>query len=45
MKLNRKHKITTVEADSLIEKYYEGFTTVEEEKHLQKFLFQKNISN
>ena len=43
MKLTFKHKITFKQADKLIEKYYDGFTTVEEEKLLQDFLTQANL--
>lgn len=38
MKLKMKHKITFEEADRLIESYYEGTTSVEEEKRLHAFL-------
>jgi hypothetical protein len=43
MKLKIKHKITCEQADQLIEKYYDGFTTVEEEKLLQDFLAQAGL--
>ncbi len=43
MKLKIKHKMTFDEADKLIEKYYEGFTTVDEEIKLKKFLSQTNL--
>ena len=43
MKLKFKHKITFEQADELIEKYYDGLTTVEEEKLLQNFLSQANL--
>lgn len=35
--------ITIKDADVLIEKYYEGLTTLAEEKQLNEFLSQKNI--
>jgi len=35
--------MTFGEADALIEKYYDGFTTVEEEKRLQAFLSQNGL--
>jgi len=38
------HKMITIEqAEVLLDKYYEGFTSVEEEKLLQAFLSQKNL--
>ena len=43
MKLKIKHKITCEQADKLIEKYYDGFTTVDEEKLLQGFLSQSGL--
>ncbi|HLP05024.1 MAG TPA: hypothetical protein VK152_06320 [Paludibacter sp.] len=43
MKLKTKHKITFEQADALIEKYYDGFTTVGEEKLLQDFLTQAGL--
>ena len=43
MKLKIKHKITFEQADKLIEKYYDGFTTVEEEKLLQGFFSQAGL--
>lgn len=43
MKLTFKHKITFEQADKLIERYYDGFTTVEEEKLLHRFLSQVNL--
>ena len=44
MRLKFRHKITFEQADKLIEKYYDGYTTVEEEKLLQDFLTQTNLS-
>ncbi len=38
MKLKRIYKITEQEADRLIELYYDGLTTVDEEKILEDFL-------
>ena len=43
MKLIFKHKITFDEADRLIERYYEGETSVEEEKRLHTFLAQSRL--
>lgn len=43
MKLFFKHRINGEQADRLIEKYYDGFTTVEEEKMLQQFLSQQGL--
>ena len=43
MKLNRRNIITVDEAEKLIEKYYEGETTVAEENQLRTFLAQSNI--
>ena len=43
MKLFFKHRIKQEEADRLIEKYYDGYTTVEEEKMLQQFLSQSEL--
>lgn len=43
MKLKFKHKITFEQADKLIERYYDGFTTVDEEKLLHQFLSQVNL--
>lgn len=43
MKLKIKHKLSFSEADMLIERYYEGLTTVEEEKRLRCFLSQRNL--
>lgn len=44
MKMKRKHVINNEQADKLIEKYYDGFTSVEEEKQLQSFLSQANLA-
>ena len=39
-----KHKIiSTKEADALLEKYYEGFTSAEEERQLHLFLSQADL--
>ena len=38
MKIKRTDKMTFDQADQLIEKYYEGITSVEEEKELHAFL-------
>lgn len=43
MIFNIKHKLNFLETDRLIEKYYEGLTTVEEEKQLRCFLSQPNL--
>jgi len=43
MKIRMKHTINSIEADRLIEKYYEGMTTVEEEKRLQDFLSRPGL--
>jgi len=43
MKLYIPKKISISEADRLIEKYYDGLTTVEEEQKLHKFLIQRNL--
>jgi len=38
-----KHKINFSDADQLIERYYEGLTSIDEEKQLQKFLSKPNL--
>lgn len=43
MKLRYKHALSLAEADRLIEKYYDGLTTVAEEKELRGFLSQPNL--
>lgn len=43
MKKIKAHKITTDEADRLIELYYEGLSTVEEEKKLRNFLSSEKL--
>jgi len=43
MKIRRKHIINIREADLLIEKYYDGLTSVEEERQLQKFMTQQDL--
>ena len=43
MKLIRRDIITVDEAEKLIEKYYEGETTVAEENQLRTFLAQSNV--
>jgi hypothetical protein len=45
MHLFNKHTILNAEeADTLLEKYYEGFTSAEEERQLQSFLSQPDLS-
>ena len=43
MIINIKRKLDFVEADRLIERYYDGLTTMDEEKQLRKFLMQSNL--
>ncbi len=43
MKKIKQHIITVQEAEKLIEKYYEGETSVAEEKLIHQFLSQKNL--
>ncbi|MEZ7867583.1 MAG: hypothetical protein QMB37_09055 [Paludibacteraceae bacterium] len=43
MKLIRRNIITIQEAEKLMEKYYEGSTTVAEENQLRTFLAQSNV--
>ncbi|MEI7504022.1 MAG: hypothetical protein WCJ61_12140 [Paludibacter sp.] len=43
MKIRIKNKINFSEADKLIESYYDGLTSVEEEKQLRNFLSQSNL--
>lgn len=43
MKIKIKYKMTYEQADRLIERYYEGLTSVEEERQLQAFLLQSNL--
>ncbi len=43
MKLKLKHSIPYEQADKLIEKFYEGLTTLDEEKLLQAFLSHANL--
>jgi len=43
MRLKFRYKLTYEQADKLIEKYYDGCTTVEEEKRLHGFLSQVNL--
>jgi len=43
MKLYIPKKISISEADRLIEKYYDGLTTVAEEQKLHKFLMKPNL--
>lgn len=43
MKVKFRYKLTFEQADKLIEKYYDGRTTVEEEKRLHGFLTQANL--
>lgn len=43
MKTSKRDNISFQEAEKLIEKYYEGETTVAEEKLLRKYLSGKNV--
>jgi len=43
MKIEFKTRMTFQKADQLIDKYYEGLTSVEEERQLQAFLCQPDI--
>ncbi|MDP4239708.1 MAG: hypothetical protein Q8904_09615 [Bacteroidota bacterium] len=43
MRIKMKYKLSPAEADRLIERYYEGLTTGEEEKQLQTFLSQAGL--
>ena len=43
MKIRMKYKMTFEEADRLIERYYEGLTSGEEERKLQQFLSQPGL--
>ena len=43
MKIRYKHALSLAEADGLIEKYYDGLTSVAEEKELRSFLSQPNL--
>jgi len=43
MRYKIKYNLTANQADKLIEKYYEGFTTVEEERQLKTFLAQADL--
>lgn len=43
MKIRYKHTLSFDKADKLIEKYYDGLTTVDEEKELRGFLSQTNL--
>jgi len=43
MIINIRRKPDFAEADRLIERYYDGLTTVDEEKQLRKFLMQSNL--
>lgn len=44
MQLFGKHKIiSSKEADTLLEKYYEGFTSAEEERQLRLFMSQPDL--
>jgi len=43
MKIKLKYRMTLDQADILIEKYYEGLTSVEEERQLQDFLSQADL--
>jgi len=44
MRLIRRNIITLREAEKLIEKYYEGETSVDEENQLRTFLAQSNVT-
>ena len=44
MRIKITHRLSFAEADRLIERYYEGLTTGTEEKLLQEFLSQRNLS-
>lgn len=43
MKIRIKKRLSVSEADRLIEKYYEGLTSVKEEKLISEFLLQKDL--
>jgi hypothetical protein len=43
MKIRIKNRISASEADRLIEKYYEGLTSLKEEKLISDFLLQQDI--
>ena len=43
MKIRYKHALSLAEADGMIEKYYDGLTSVAEEKELRSFLSQPNL--
>jgi hypothetical protein len=43
MRLKMKHNMTFEQADKLIERYYDGMTSVAEEKKLLEFLSQPNL--
>jgi hypothetical protein len=43
MNIRIKHKITFEQADQLIERYYDGLTSVTEEKMLLEFLSQQDL--
>jgi hypothetical protein len=43
MKIRIKNRITFSDADKLIERYYDGLTSVEEEKQLYRFLSQSTL--
>ena len=43
MKIRYLHTLNFEQADKLIEKYYDGLTTVAEEKKLGYFLSQPNL--
>ena len=43
MKIRIKHKMTFEEADQLIERYYDGLTSVEEERQLKEFLLEPGL--
>lgn len=43
MRIKFKYSMTFEKADQLIERYYEGLTSVEEERQLQEFLSQADL--
>ena len=43
MKIRVKHTISCEQADKLITKYYDGYTTAEEEKQVRYFLSQADL--
>ena len=43
MKIRIKNRLTVGDADRLIEKYYEGYTSVKEEKLISEFLLRQDL--